>query len=209
MRLNREMRLPSWARPAVLGLIAAAILAGGCGRSGYQYVENRDDTVFLKIPDDWEIVAEGVVNYAITPDDNPQRLPGENVVPWRVVFNAAPGGAPPSFDHVSGFVEVQPVDRRMRSDLSLSAFFPAEVSTLAEGVEVVRHDMVTAGEASGRRIAWTRLMEDGRRIKGDRLVMTNDLNSVIYTVGLGCSIGCYDANAASIEEVMSTFTVED
>ena len=202
------MRLPSWARPAVLGLIAA-ILASGCGRSGYQYVENRDDTVFLKIPDDWEIVAEGVVNYAITPDDNPQRLPGENVVPWRAVFNAAPDGEAASFDHVSGFVEVQPVDRRMRADLSLLAFFPPEVSNVTEGVEVVRHDLVTAGEASGHRIAWTRLMEDGREIMGDRLVMTDDLNRVIYTVGVGCSIGCYDANAASIDEVMRTFTVGD
>ena len=44
---------------------------------------------------------------------------------------------------------------------------------------------------------------------GDRLVMTNSLNSVVYTVGLGCTVGCYNANAAAIDEVMRTFTVED
>jgi len=31
---------------------------------------------------------------------------------------------------------------------------------------------------------------------------------VVYSVDLGCSVGCYRANATSIEEVMSTFTVE-
>ena len=199
-------------RPALMVLalaVGAAGLLSACGRSGYQYVENSDDTVFIKIPDQWEVTSEGIVNYAITPDDNPQRLPGESVVPWRAVFNATPSGEPVSFDYVQGFVEVQPVDRRMRTDLSLAVFFPTEVSTATEGVEVVRHDLVTAGEVSGHRIAWRHVTEDGREIMGDRLVMTNELNSVVYTIGVGCSVGCYDANAASIDEVMGTFTVED
>lgn len=199
------MRLRSWACVGPLVLVAAAVLAAGCGRSGYDYVENDDETVFLKIPEDWQVVSEGNVDFAITPDNNPQGLPGERVLPWRAQFDAAPGIN--SLDYVAGFVEVQPVDRRMRSQLNLAQFFPVDLS--AGEVEVVRHDLITAGDISGHRIAWKQITPEGQEIMGDRLVMTNSLNSVVYTVGVGCTVGCYDANAAAIDEVMRTFTVED
>ncbi len=202
------MRLPSWARVVPLVLVAAAVLAAGCGRSGYEYVENDDETVFLKIPEDWQIVSEGNVDFAITPDGNyPQILPGEDVLAWRAQFDAAPGIS--SLDYVAGFVEVQPVDRRMRSDLNLASFFPIDATSIDGEIEVVRHDLITVGDISGHRIAWKQTTADGREIMGDRLVMTNSLNSVVYTVGLGCTVGCYNANSAEIEEVMRTFTVED
>ncbi len=200
------MRLRSWVRVVPLVLVATAILVAGCGRSGYDYVENDDETVFLKIPEDWQVVSEGNVDYAITPDGNyPQILPGEDVLAWRAQFDAAPDIN--SLDYVAGFVEVQPVDRRMRSELNLAQFFPVDLS--AGEVDVVRHDLVTAGDISGHRIAWRQITPDGLEIMGDRLVMTNSLNSVVYTVGVGCTIGCYQANAAAIDEVMRTFTVED
>ncbi len=201
------MDLRSWARVVALVLVAA-VLAAGCGRSGYEYVENDDETVFLKIPTDWQVVSEGNVDFAITPDGNyPQILPGEEVLAWRAQFDAAPEIS--SLDHVVGFVEVQPVDRRMRSELNLADFFGVESSSVAGEIEVVRHDLISAGDISGHRIAWKQLTPDGREIIGDRLVMTNSLNSVVYTVGLGCTVGCYNANAAAIDEVMRTFTVED
>ena len=208
MGLNRGMRLRSRARAVVLVLAATAILAAGCGRSGYDYVENDDETVFLKIPEDWQVVSEGNVDFAITPDGNyPQILPGEDVLAWRAQFDAAPDTN--SLDYVAGFVEVQPVDRRMRSQLNLAEFFPIDLESAVGEIEVVRHDLVSAGDISGHRIAWKQLTPDGRTIMGDRLVLTNSLNSVVYTVGLGCTVGCYNANATAIDEVMRTFTVED
>ena len=209
MRLNRTMRLPWWARVVPLVLVATAVLAAGCSRSGYQYVEGSDETVFIKIPADWDVVSEGNVDFAITPDDNPQVLPGERRLPWRAQFNAAPESSRDSFDYVAGFVEVQPVDRRMRSDLNLAAFFPIDLSADVEGVEVVRHDLVRVGDVSGHRIAWKQVTASGDEIMGDRLVMTDSLNSVVYFVGFGCTVGCYNANAVEIDEVMRTFTVED
>ena len=202
------MRLPRWALVASLVLVATAVLAAGCARSGYQYVEYDDESVFLKIPDHWDVVSEGNIDFAITPDDNPQVLPGERLLPWRAQFDASPESSRNSLDYVAGFVEVQPVDRRMRSDLNLVTFFPVDLSGV-EGVEVVRHDLVTSGDVSGHRIAWKQLTADGLELIGDRLVMTNSLNSVVYTVGFGCTSGCYDANVAQIDEVMRTFTVED
>ncbi len=202
------MRRPSWARVVALVLVAMAVVAAGCGRSGYDYVENDDETVFIKIPEEWQIVSEGNVDFAITPDGNyPQILPGEDVLAWRAQFTAAPDVD--SLDQVAGFVEVQPVDRRMRSDLNLATLFPFDAAAGAGEIEVVRHDLVTVGDVSGHRIAWKQTTDDGQELMGDRLVMTNSLNSVVYTVGVGCTVGCYVDNAAEIDEVMRTFTVED
>lgn len=209
--LNMGMRLPSRALVVALAVIAAAgWTLAACGRSGYQYVENGDETVFVKIPEGWEVVSEGSVNYAITPDENyPQILPGERVVPWRAQFNAAPNSRRTSSEHVAGFVEVQPVDRRMRSDLNLMMLFPFDLAESDGKIEVVRHDVVTRGQAAGHRIAWRQVTEDGQEFMADQMVIADELNSVVYTVGLSCSTGCYAANATSIEEVMRTFTVQD
>ena len=203
------MRLPSSARLAPVALISVALLMASCGRSGYQYVENADDTVFIKIPEDWNVVSEGTVNWTLTPtrDEEIQPIIGEFVLPWRAEFAAAPNDRRGSSDYVEGFVEVQPVDRRLQADLSFARFFP-ELSA-GDGVEVLRHELVTVGDASGHRVASRRISADGEEIMGDRLVMTNSLNSVVYIVWLGCAVGCYSTNANSIEEIMSTFTVED
>ena len=201
------MRFPALARAAPLVLVVAAVcVLAACGRSGYQYVENGDETVFVKIPEDWAVVSEGTVNYTVTPDDEIQPILGEFVWPWRAEFDAAPNDQRGSLDYVRGFVEVQPVDRRMQSDLSYALFFP-ELAVVG-GVEVVRHDRVTVGDVSGHRIAWKHVTQDGEEFMRDRLVLTNSINSVVYRVQLLCAVGCYDANTSSIEEVMSTFTVD-
>ena len=203
------MRLPRWALVASLVLMATAVLAAGCGRSGYQYVEDDDETVFIKVPSDWDIVSEGYVDFVLTPDANPQVLPGNRSLPWRAQFDAAPERSRSSLDYVTGFVEVQPVDRRLRSQLNLADFLPINSSVDPGAVEVVRHDLVTVGDVSGHRVALKQVTADGTEFISDELVMTDSLNSVVYTVGFACAIGCYNANAAEIDEVMRTFTVED
>ena len=196
-----------WVRAAPLVLMAAAVLLAACGGSGYQYVENGDETVFLKIPEDWDVVSEGTVNFTITPDEDIQPIPGELVLPWRAAFDAAPDDQRGSLSYVQGHVEIQPVDRRVQATLPLSYFFP-EVSSDVAGVEDVRRYLVTVGDVSGERIRWKQVTESGTEFMRDRLVLRNSINSVVYRVDVVCSLGCYQANANSIEQVMSTFTVE-
>ena len=197
-----------WARAAPLVLMAAAVLLAACGRSGYQYVDNDDETVFIKIPADWDVVSEGTVNFTVTPDEDIQPIPGELVLPWRAEFDAAPDDQRGSLNYVQGHVEIQPVDRRIQATLPLSFFFP-EVSSDIAVVEDVRRYLVTVGDVSGERIRWKQVTESGTEFVRDRLVLRNSINSVVYRVDVVCSLGCYQANANSIEEIMSTFTVED
>ena len=75
-------------------------------------------------------------------------------------------------------------------------------------MEQLLHHLVTVGDVSGHRFIWKEVTADGQVLMGDRLVLTNSINSVVYSVDLRCSVGCYQANSTSIEEIMSTFTVE-
>ena len=188
--------------------VAACLAAAACGRSGYQYLENGDDTVFVKIPENWEVVSEGVVDYTVTPDGDLQLLPGDSALPWRATFTETTA-APGSSDQVTGAVEIQPVDRRMRADLNPYRFFGIDPNDTADGIEVVRHDLVKQGDLSGPRLVWRQTNEQGQEMIVDRMVMTDSLNRVIYSVGFGCNESCYGANESSIEEIMATFTVTD
>lgn len=187
--------------------VAVCLAAAACGRSGYQYIENGDDTVFVKIPENWEVVSEGVVDYTVTPDGDLQLLPGDSALPWRATFVETPPGAPGSPTGITGAVEIQPVDRRMRGDLNPYRFFGIDLDDTTDGIEVVRHDLVEMDGISGPRLVWKQTNEQGEEMVVDRLVMTDSLNRVVYSVGMGCNSGCYDANVSSIEEVMATFTV--
>ena len=201
------MRIRSWSRLAPLALIAVALLAAACGRSGYQYVENDDDTVFIKIPEDWEVVSQGVVNFTISPDDEIRGIPGEFILPWRAEFDAAPASRAGSYDYVQGYVEVQPVDLRWQSTLRADQFFP-DISSNPDVLEQVRHDLVTVGDVSGHRMAWKQVTADGDAFVSDRLVLVDSISSKVYQVTFVCTLGCYNANATQIDEIMSTFTVE-
>lgn len=195
---------------APVALVAAAVLLSACGRSGYQYVENDDDTVFIKIPEDWSVVSEGAVNFTITPDPDEEirPIPGEFVLAWKAEFDAAPTGRAGSFDYVQGYVEVQPVDRRMQSSVRADLFFP-ELAADSAALQRVRHDLVTMGDVSGHRMAWKQVTEGGDAFISDRLVLVDSLSSKVYSVYFVCTLGCYNANATLIDEVMRTFTVED
>lgn len=186
--------------------VVASLIAAACGRSGYQYLENGDDTVFVKIPENWEVVSEGVVDYTVTPDGDLQLLPGDSALPWRATITEAASGSP---DQVTGAVEIQPVDRRMRAELNPYRFFGIDPNDTTDGIEVVRHDLVKLGDVSGPRLVWKQTNEQGQEMVVDRLVMTDSLNRVIYSVGFGCNESCYDANESSIDEIMATFTVTD
>ena len=71
----------------LLLVVAGSLLLAACGRSGFQYIENDDDSVFLKIPADWSVLSEGLVNFTLTNDDGDlELLPGDSVLPWQAVF---------------------------------------------------------------------------------------------------------------------------
>ena len=191
-------------------LLGLVLIAAACGRSGFQYIENDDSTVFAKIPSEWEILSEGVVDYTLTGEDGQASLlPGDSTfLAWRVLFDEDPDTDNQiTFDRVLGAIEVQPVDRRIRSDvnvLSVLGFDPDEPS---DGVTVYRHAQVQQNELSGVRITYATTFE-GEPATIARLILTDDRSTAIYDVRVFCDLDCFNDNVEVIDEIIDTFTVE-
>jgi hypothetical protein len=193
----RKRPLALWASLAGLLLLAA------CGESGYQYLESDDEHVFAKIPGDWEIMSEGVVDFALRPEDGSQfrLLPGDDVLPWRAQFTSDPSGRVDP-DSPAGYVDVQPVDARMREGLSIERLLE-----LGPGGETMSDPVpIVLGDLEGFR---ARYVTDGDDpVVGDRLVLTDDRHTVVYVVQVGCRETCFEANYDEIDEILRTFTVQ-
>ncbi len=196
-------------RRLVLGALAVlAMLVAACGRSGFQYIENDADTVFVKIPAEWELLSEGIVDFTVTTEDGQlELLPGDETLPWRAVFDASPPALRGQLQHVAGSVEVQPVDRRLRSGLNLSRFLGFDPTDPDNEVEVLRQYGVSEGGFHGLRIVYRPSLETAVEATVDRVLLTDDRGSAVYDLLVFCSVACYDENAEVIDEIMTTFTV--
>ena len=189
----------TWVGAIMLG----AIVLSACGRSGYQYVESDDETVFAKIPDDWQLISEGIVDFALRPEDGSQLrlLPGDETLPWRAQFTADPAGQVRP-DRVAGYVDVQPTDARIRETLTLEALLDYGPGGEALGDPIP----VRLGDLEGYRVQFEVAGDDP--LTNDRLVLTDDRRTVIYVIQVGCRKSCFDVEADEIDEIMTTFTVD-
>lgn len=193
-----------------LALFAAVVLvAAACGRSGYQYIENDDSTVFAKIPEEWEVVSEGTVDFSLTGEDGQiSILPGDQTLPWRALFDAQPAAdGSVRFDRVLGAVEVQPVDRRRRSAMSMATLLGFDPDSPAENVTVLRRADVRQGEFTGMRVTYTTEIQ-GVDTTMDRMILTDDRFTAVYDLRVFCDNDCFDENESVIDEIIGTFTVE-
>ena len=181
-------------------------IAAGCARSGFQYLEDEGSGVYAKIPDDWEVTTEGNIDFALVGEDGTiSVLPGEATLPWRAEFDSAPQGN--SLADLAGAIEVQPVDRRLRSDLSIGGLIGIDPDSPDDGITVFHQAEVNRGDLSGRRIIYGRNFS-GRETLIDRMLLSDDRFTTIYELRLFCDRDCFTENAGVIDEIMETFTVQ-
>lgn len=191
-------------RSRTLIILAAllALLAASCGRSGFQYIENEETGLFAKIPDEWEITSEGLVDFVIVGSDGEiALLPGDRILPWRTDFDASPADDL-DLDGVLGTIEIQPVDRRLRSEITVDSLIG-----LDSAGQILAREPVERGDFTGLRITYETEMS-GRDALVDRMMLHDDRFSAVYELRLFCNEACFAENAAVIDEIMATFTVE-
>ena len=207
MRKNVGMSRRPRAWVVLLGLIlGAGLLATSCGRSGFQYLESEDERVFIKIPDDWQ-VSEGRVDWVYKNQyDQANVFPGEIEEAWRATFQSGPGL---DTNIVAGFLDVQPIDRSRRDEVNVDALFGFDWSDTEDGIDVLRHDRITMGDLQGRRLVWSPVSDDGSGFTTDRLLVTDNKNSIYFDLIIGCSSDCYSANVDLIDGIMTSLAVED
>lgn len=189
-------------------LVLLALTAVACGRSGYQYIENDETGVYAKIPDDWSVISEGLIDFALVGEDGQMAiLPGDDILPWRAYFDAEPDAERGGFDRVLGAVEVQPVDRRLRGSLNLETLVGFDPNAPTDEYRVLYRSDVERGALTGMRLIYeTELSGIDNTV--DRLMLTDDRFTTVYEVRIFCATACFADNANVIEEIMDTFTVE-
>jgi hypothetical protein len=185
-----------------VAVVAASVALAACGQSGYQYLSSDDETVFAKIPDDWTLLSEGVVDFAIRPQDGStfRVLPGDETLPWRARFTSDPSGRVRT-DQLAGYIDVQPVDARMREQINLDMLLD-----YGDGGEPLAEPRrVRLGDLEGFRVQFAAPGDDP--MVNDRLVLSDARRTVVYLIQVGCVRSCFDAHSEVIEEIMTTFTV--
>ncbi len=203
-------------------MLAVVVVAAACGRSGFDFVENSDEGVFVKFPDEWAV-------FETTEIDPPAMLVadlllqplGDQAEPWQVIIDAGPDATAshinePLYGYPVGLAEVQPIEPAIRDLFNTStmrqlatnfAFDPSRPPEGVVGVSVLLDVDVAKDDLRGNRVVFSQAIEDGVRIV-DNLVLVDDLNSRWYRLTLSCEENCYRANAELFEEIVNSFTVE-
>jgi hypothetical protein len=109
----------SWSVLA-LGVVAAAA-AVGCGRSGYQTIQNEDAGIYARVPEDWAVYDEADLD----PDASERELAEARALGWIRAFNGndnptAEGASELTTDSPTGAVQILALPPPLRDALSLS-----------------------------------------------------------------------------------------
>lgn len=199
-----------------LGRLAATLaVAGalaGCGGSGYEYVANRREGVYFKVPDDWRVFGNEEL---LDPDE----AGGGR---WVRGFDAARVPDPDRVFVVAsetprGFAEVRPLGAAEREDVSLVSLRKVgfgEIDPLEfaqqnpEELRILEYDDVVLDDARGTHLRVAAEDQDGVGIVIDQTVLVDDATSTRYWFTVGCTEACWDAHEDEIEEVVDSWTLE-
>jgi hypothetical protein len=199
-------------------LAIASIVAAACSSDGFTYVENEEEGLYFKVPDEW-IVSEGTsvlespraeLDRAIEGLQDPT-LP-DLPEPWRVSIDGTTAAAP----GLSIVAQVVPIGSDLRDQVSIGwmkqlATDGLDVST-AEGEEptvtVLYDEDLVQGDLSGNRIVIDWVSEGGVQFTKDQLIFVDPALTRLYGLIVLCDARCYRTNFDDIDAVMNSFTVE-
>lgn len=199
-----------------LGVVALGVVATACGRSGFQYVENQDQGIFVKVPDNWE-----VRELEELPEDEAQTLGDlllQPVVPETEPWTVALSSPADELGRVIGQVTVIPIGAEFRDQVS-TALMRAVTSPLGLGdpvelaqgtdsdVQILLDTDLADSPLRGNRIVYNYSGDEAPRTF-DQVFLVDEANQRLYGLVLSCETTCYRANAEVIDEIVQSFTVE-
>jgi hypothetical protein len=224
----------AWSLAAVSATIVLSGALSGCG-SDSAYVENGDESLFLKLPNDWvsyeesELYEEPLTTFgdALSTLDV-IRLVEDN---WVVGFGAealsAPGDALSFAGNVpigyAAVIRLEGPERESFDVVSQRSFGWPPLSTGVQldpvaayrddpngGVEVILYeefDVSGRGHGTHVRAAFDGLGNDS--IVRDVTVIADTATTELYVLSIGCYAQCFLTNSDEINDVVSSFTLEE
>jgi hypothetical protein len=207
----------------VLGVVAATS-AAGCGRSGYQTIENEDAGLYARLPDDWAVYDEAQLD----PDMSERELEQTRAVAWVRAFNAndeptADGSNDLTSDSPTGAVQFLALPPSVRDALSLSALRGAlnpaqdpvalQTAAPAEGqpqVQVLVNEPVEfdAGFTGVHTVFQVDFGDEVSVI--DRTALRNGASTFAALFEVRCSETCYfETHKDEIADLVDSWTIQE
>ena len=208
LRVGRLVSLP----------LVALLAAAACSSDGFTYVENKDEGLYFKVPDEW-VVSEstGVLE---TPSAQLTRAidglsdPGlpQQPEPWLVSI----GGESSLIPGLSLVAQVIPIGSDLRDIVSTgwmksqvsAGLDPSSQAAIDEGYTVLYDVDLVQGDLSGNRIVVNVVSDSGARITIDQLMYVDSSVTRAYRLTVLCDTSCYRQYFDDIDVVMNSLTVE-
>jgi hypothetical protein len=212
-----------WAATAALAVTIALGLAG-CGAPTWNYVTNKEERTYAKVPVTWRDVSAGISPVQGIFGHDPSTFS------WVRAFDA---DAAPSIEHATGItapasptmvVVVLDVPEELRGVVALDTLrdlmFPVSERAQMQmalqprpglgGFKLLADKTLTPGDGlRGVRSIFGYSLNGGPPQVFDQTAYTNDAASKIYLIIVRCSLECFSKNSAEINDVASSFTVRE
>jgi hypothetical protein len=166
----------------LLALVTAVVALASCGGSGYDYVANRKEGVFFKVPDDWRVF-----------ETDELLEPEEAVGSWVRGFDAAAVPSPERVFAVGsstprGFAEVRVLSQAERQQTSLTSLRALGFGTDDDGdpldpfvfaeenpdkLRILDYDELVVDGARGIRLRFSAVGADGVEFTLDQTVLVD------------------------------------
>jgi hypothetical protein len=190
-------------------------LLGGCG-SDAQYLANEDQEIFVKLTDDWTVLAVEDDEAAGSEEQDPDALP------WQRVFDRS---SEPDISHFASAAPTEPVgliaaiepSPGLRDDLSLSDLRSltmgsdplelAEEGTMSLQLLGNVQDYDVNGN-HGNRVRFSFVPQaGGPEVVIDQVAVTDPGRTRIYVIQVKCEAECFREHLGEIDEIIDSFHI--
>ena len=197
-----------------LGLAALA----GCGDSGYDYVANKSEKVYFKLPEDWTVFG----NRDLVEEPELSRawitgFVGESEATVEGVFSL-------TSEVPRGYVEILELIGDEREELSLTTLRAANLPNDLDGnpidplafaqenpegpITILGYDEVVLDHGAHGVHLRVAIVEPGFDAIIDQTVLVDPATTKRYVLSIGCAVECFESNEKQIEEVIESWTLE-
>lgn len=192
------------------------MLLGGCG-SDSKYVANQDQEIFVKLPDEWTVLA-------VANDSEEAEAADPDALPWQRVFDRSND---PNLDHFKAQVPTEPVgliaavepSASVRDGLSL-----ADLRSFAIGGDPLElaqqgtNSLQMLGNVEdydvngnhGNRVRFSFAPQaGGPEVVVDQVAVTDPGRTRIYVIQVKCEAECFREHLDEIDEIIGSFHIGD
>jgi hypothetical protein len=199
-------------------VVAALLVLTACGQSGHRYLANRDEKVYLRVPNSWHDVhlTDSMKDPLLQATSDAKVISKTivslqtNAVEQKDLDGEAPFATMTVYETTGAFNQ-QMSASMARKAAGLAAFDPMLPPTDDEGLsEVIAFDPnPTNAKFSGSRVVYRM-----RSVKTDDWALTVNLStyfnpskSRLYSLEVVCSPACYDKTASEIDKIVNSWRI--